>query len=57
MQAYDSIAMEYFYMNDLEKAKFYQDRMCRGKLEDKDSIIRGVSINILTSKREKIHLG
>lgn len=49
--------MEYFYMNDLEKAKFYQDRMCRGKLEDKDSIIRGVSINILTSKREKIHSG
>ena len=57
MQAYDNIAMEYFYMGDLEKAKFYQDRMLRGKFENKDSIIRSVCINILQSKREKIHIG
>lgn len=57
MQAYDNMALEYFYMGDLEKAKFYQERMLRGKFENKDSIIRGVCINILQSKREKIHTG
>ena len=55
MQAYDNIAMEYFYMGDLQKAKFYSDRMLRGKFENKDSIIRSVCVNILQSKREKVH--
>jgi hypothetical protein len=49
--------LEYFYLGNIEKAKFYQDRMLRGKVENIDSIIRGVSNNILSSKREKIALG
>lgn len=49
--------MEYFYNGDLDKAKIYEERVSRGKLERKDSIIRSVCINILQSKREKIQMG
>jgi hypothetical protein len=48
------ISMEYYHMNDIEKAKLYEDRVSRGKLERKDSIIRNVCLNILQSKREKL---
>lgn len=34
MQAYDNLAIEYFYMNDVPKSKFYQERMMRGKFEN-----------------------
>lgn len=30
MNAYDKIAINYFYLSDLEKAKYYQERMMRG---------------------------
>ena len=30
MLAYDKIAINYFYLSDLEKAKYYQERMMRG---------------------------
>jgi hypothetical protein len=49
--------MEYYHMNDIEKAKLYEDRVSRGKLERKESIIRNVCLNILQSKREKMGLG
>jgi hypothetical protein len=51
------ISMEYYHMNDIEKAKLYEDRVSRGKLERKESIIRNVCLNILASKREKNGLG
>jgi len=51
------ISMEYYHMNDIEKAKLYEDRVSRGKLERKESIIRNVCLNILQSKREKNGLG
>lgn len=57
MQAYDNIALEYFYLGDLEKSKLYQDRMLRGKLEKEESMVKNVSLNMLNSKREKVRLG
>jgi hypothetical protein len=57
LQAYDCIAMEYYYAGDLDKAKTYEERVNRGKLERKDSIIRSVCLNILASKREKVAMG
>ena len=30
MQAYDKISINYFYLCDLEKAKYYNERMTRG---------------------------
>jgi hypothetical protein len=35
----------------------YFERVSRGKLEKKDSVIRNVCLNILQSKREKIKMG
>lgn len=49
--------MEYFYLGDIAKTKAYSDKMLRGRLENKDSVIRNVCMNILGSKREKIQLG
>ena len=40
MLAYDKIAINYFYLGDLTKSKFYQDRMMRGQNEPKDSKLR-----------------
>jgi hypothetical protein len=40
MSAYDNLAISYFYLGDLEKSKYYNDRMIRGKSEAKFSILR-----------------
>lgn len=56
MQAYDNLGMENFYLGNIERAKFYQDRMLRGKLEDKESVVRNVCHNVLITKRERVKL-
>ena len=33
LMAYDSIGMQCFYLGDLERARYYHDRMIRGKIE------------------------
>lgn len=43
MNAYDSLAINYFYLGDLERAKYYNERMTRGKFEAKFSIVRKMS--------------
>ena len=45
MNAYDNLAIEYFYTGDLEKSKYYNERMCRGKSEARFSIVRKMSNN------------
>ena len=42
MFAYDKIAINYFYLCDLEKAKYYQERMMRGQFEGKKSKLRKI---------------
>ena len=42
MTAYDKIAVNYFYLCDLEKAKYYQERMMRGQFEPSDSKLRKI---------------
>jgi len=42
MLAYDKIAINYFYLSDLEKAKYYQERMMRGQFEGKKSKLRKI---------------
>lgn len=43
MNAYDNLAIQYYYMGDMNKSKYYNDWMVRGKLEAKYSIIRKMS--------------
>ena len=45
MKAYDNLAIQYFYMNDLEKSRYYNERMTRGKFEYKYSILRKMNQN------------
>mmetsp|Transcript_41594 Transcript_41594/g.39987 ORF Transcript_41594/g.39987 Transcript_41594/m.39987 type:complete len:118 (-) Transcript_41594:875-1228(-) len=42
MMAYDKIAINYFYLSDLDKAKYYQERMLRGQFEPSDSKLRKI---------------
>jgi hypothetical protein len=42
ISAYDCISLQYFYLGDMDKAKFYHDRMLRGKCETKMSKIRKI---------------
>ena len=43
MNAYDNLAIQYYYEGDLEKSKYYNDRMTRGKTEARFSIVRKMS--------------
>ena len=53
MEAYDNIGTEYFYLSNLKKAKFYNDKVVFGDIEGPDSIIRKVAISILKTKIER----
>lgn len=50
MEAYDQLGIMYFYTGNLEKSKYYNDRMCRGKTEAKFSIVRKMSQNHASKK-------
>jgi hypothetical protein len=43
--AYDFLSIQYYYLGDLKKSKFYNDRAIRGKFEAPDSIVRNFSLN------------
>lgn len=45
MTAYGDLALQYYYEGDIEKSKYYNDRMIRGKTEAKFSIVRKMSQN------------
>jgi len=45
MKAYDGLAIYYYYAGDLDRAKYYSDRMLRGKMEAKFSNVRKMSEN------------
>mmetsp|Transcript_13650 Transcript_13650/g.19948 ORF Transcript_13650/g.19948 Transcript_13650/m.19948 type:complete len:327 (+) Transcript_13650:709-1689(+) len=51
--AYDMIGMQYFYLGELEKAKYYHDRMWTGITEDKNSAVRELALRNLKAKRER----
>ena len=43
MQAYDLLGLQYYYLGQLDNAKYYHERMVRGKFESKTSPLRGLS--------------
>ena len=51
--ACDNLALEYYYMGDLEKASHFNDRMIRGKIESDQSVVKRVSQNLIISKRKR----
>ena len=44
LEAYDNIGCEYFYIGNLTKAKFYNDKVCFGEIEMPGSIMRIVAV-------------
>jgi hypothetical protein len=52
VQAYDNLSIDYFYMGEIAKANYYNDRIMRGKTENDKSIVKKVSCNLLASRRE-----
>ena len=53
MQAYDHLAIQYYYQGDIDKSKYYNDRMIRGKYEARFSIVRKMSENHASKKYKK----
>eukprot|EP00347_Sterkiella_histriomuscorum_P011790 403371089 len=43
MQAYDFLGLQYYYLGQLDNAKYYHERMVRGKFESKKSNLRRLS--------------
>jgi tetratricopeptide (TPR) repeat protein len=55
MQAYDCLSVEYYYLGELGKSRYYHDRIIRGKVENDHSIIKKVTCNLLRSRCEQRH--
>ena len=53
LAAYDNIGTEYFYLGNLTKAKYYNDKVCFGEVEPAESIVRKVAVQILETKIER----
>ena len=43
MRAYDNLAIEYFYIGNINKAKIYHDRVFRGRVEQDNSTAKNAS--------------
>ena len=47
MRAYEKLAVSYFYLGDMTKSDYYNDRHLRGKCENDDSMNKQTAINQL----------
>jgi hypothetical protein len=47
LQAYEGLALQYYYMGNLKKSDYYFDRFTRGKFETKYSLVRKISTQAL----------
>jgi tetratricopeptide (TPR) repeat protein len=54
LRAYDNIGIQYFYLNNKEKAKYYHKRFIKGKSESQDSDLRSAVINRFDEKNFNI---
>jgi tetratricopeptide (TPR) repeat protein len=52
MKACQGIAMQYFYLGQLQKAKHYHTRSIRGKSENDSSIVKRSAISVIQQQIE-----
>ena len=45
IRAYENLAVDYFYLGEIDKSEYYHDRFMRGKTENGASIAKNVAIN------------
>lgn len=50
--AYGNMSREHFYLGDIDKANYYNDRMMRDKLENDKSSLKTMSYHIVKNRRD-----
>jgi len=50
--AYGNIGREHFYLGDLDRALYYNDRMVRGKVENEKSSLKTMSHHVVKNRRD-----
>ena len=50
IEAYDALSIQYFYLGDIERSKYYHDRAITGSIEPKESKIRTIYSSIEMSR-------
>jgi hypothetical protein len=53
--AYDLIGLQHFYLGELEKSKYYHDKMMDGGFEPENSELRKVGVRKLINKMIEPH--
>ena len=51
MRSYDNLAIEYYYIGNINKAKLYHDRVLRGRIEQQNSKAKNASAALNSYKR------
>ena len=51
-RAYENLAVDYFYLGEIDKSEYYHERFMRGKTENSASIAKSVAINQIVQKRK-----
>ena len=51
MRSYDNLAIEYYYIGNIEKARLYHDRVMRGRIEQSNSKAKNASAALNSFKR------
>lgn len=54
LQCYDFIGLQYYYLGDLKKAKYYHEKMMNGDREPKQSEMRKLGLTRLESKEKNM---
>ena len=53
MKAYEGLGIQNFYLGQLPKAEYYQERFLRGKMENDKSIVKGAAIQFVKTHLER----
>ena len=53
MKAYESLSFVNFYLGELAKADYYQDRFLRGKIENDRSVVKGAIMQFVLAHLDK----
>mmetsp|Transcript_30832 Transcript_30832/g.40957 ORF Transcript_30832/g.40957 Transcript_30832/m.40957 type:complete len:161 (-) Transcript_30832:486-968(-) len=57
LEAYQNLSVDYFYMGEMTKANFYDEKFQLGLFEGHDSVVRKVAVGIIKNQIENIRAG
>ena len=47
MDAYENLSVDYFYLGNMQKAEYYDNRFKYGEFEGPDAVVRKVAVGIV----------